>query len=187
MMKLNYGWVGAILSLSTIAVMGPSNSVMAADLMGQCRAAKQATGIYEKPVSTGKTTAMLKMNDRVTLAANIAKDGMIEINVPSDGFVKTSDLKMCGTPTKPTDKPTDKPTGSSCRVVTQVKGLAIRTAPSSGDVVGGVAQNDKITLVSPMESKDTTDGRTWIKIVKPMEGWVSEGFKNAGKNVAACP
>jgi len=177
MMKLNYGWVGAVLSLSAIAVVGPGNSVMAADLMGQCRAAKQATGIYDKPVSTGKPIAMLKTNDRVTLAANTAKDGLIEINVPSDGFIKTVDLKMCGKP----------PTGpSACRLVTQVRGLVIRTGPGSAEVVGGVAQNEKITLVSPMESKDTADGRTWIKIVKPMEGWVSEGFKNAGQNVAMC-
>lgn len=186
-LKSNCGWVGAILSLSAIAVVGPSNSAMAADLIGQCRAAKQATGIYEKPAASSKTLATLKMNDRVTLAENTAKDGMIAINVPSDGFVKTSDLKMCGTPSKPGDKPADKPTGSSCRLVTQVKGLAIRKAPGSGEVVGGVAQNEKITLVTPMESKDTNDGRTWIKIAKPMEGWVSEGFKNAGKNVAACP
>ena len=176
MMKLNYGWVGAVLSLSAIAVVGPGNSVMAADLMGQCRAAKQATGIYDKPVSTGKPIAMLKTNDRVTLAANTAKDGLIEINVPSDGFIKTADLKMCEklVPT------------SACRLVTQVRGLVIRTGPGSAEVVGGVAQDEKITLVSPMESKDTADGRTWIKIVKPMEGWVSEGFKNAGQNVAMC-
>ena len=176
MMKLNYGWVGAVLSLSAIAVVGPGNSVMAADLMGQCRAAKQATGIYDKPVSTGKPITMLKTNDRVTLAANTAKDGLIEINVPSDGFIKTADLKMCGK---------SVPT-SACRLVTQVRGLVIRTGPGSAEVVGGVAQNEKITLVSPMESKDTADGRTWIKIVKPMAGWVSEGFKNAGQNVAMC-
>ena len=177
MMKLNYGWVGAVLSLSAIAIVGPGNSVMAADLMGQCRAAKQATGIYDKPVSTGKPIAMLKTNDRVTLAANTAKDGLIEINVPSDGFIKTADLKMCGKlPLEP----------SACRLVTQVRGLVIRTGPGSAEVVGGVAQNEKITLVSPMESKDTADGRTWIKIVKPMAGWVSEGFKNAGQNVAMC-
>ena len=176
MMKLNYGWVGAVLSLSAIAVVGPGNSVMAADLMGQCRAAKQATGIYDKPVSTGKPITMLKTNDRVTLAANTAKDGLIEINVPSDGFIKTVDLKMCGK---------SVPT-SACRLVTQVRGLVIRTGPGSAEVVGGVAQNEKITLVSPMESKDTADGRTWIKIVKPMAGWVSEGFKNAGQNVAMC-
>ena len=184
MMKLNYGWVGAVLSLSTIVVVGPSNSAMAADLMGQCRAAKQATGIYDKPVTTGKPIAMLKTNDRVTLAANMGKDGLIEINVPSDGFVKTADLKMCGT-VKPVPTPT--PTeGSSCRLVTQVRGLVIRKGPGSAEVVGGVAQNEKITLVSPMESKTTADGRTWIKIIKPMEGWVSEGFKNAGQNVAMC-
>lgn len=177
MMKLNYGWVGAVLSLSAIAVVGPGNSVMAADLMGQCRAAKQATGIYDKPVSTGKPITMLRTNDRVTLAANTAKDGLIAINVPSDGFIKTADLKMCG-------KPPLEP--SACRLVTQVRGLVIRTGPGSAEVVGGVAQNEKITLVSPMESKDTADGRTWIKIVKPMAGWVSEGFKNAGQNVAMC-
>ncbi len=184
-MKSNYGWMGAVLSLGMLTVTG--TPAQAADLIGQCRAAKQVTGIYEKPLTTSKSVGSLKMNDRVTLAENTAKEGMIAINVPMDGFVKTSDLKMCGTkaPDTPADKP--KPTGSTCRLVTQVKGLAIRKSPGSGEVLGGVSQNDKITLASPMESKDTDDGRTWIKIAKPMDGWVSEGFKNAGKNVTACP
>lgn len=184
MMKLNYGWGIAALSLGTIVLFGTGSSASAAELIGQCRAAKQATGIYPKPSATGKPLTMLKTNDRVTLSANTAKDGMIAINVPQEGFIATADLKMCGT-TPP--KPDPKPTGSTCRVVTQVKGLAIRKAPGTGEVIGGVGPNEKITLVSPMESKDTTDGRTWIKIAKPMEGWVSEGFKNAGKNVAPCP
>jgi hypothetical protein len=189
MMKSNYGWMGAVLSLGMLTVTG--TPAQAADLIGQCRAAKQVTGIYEKPVTTSKSVGSLKMNDRVTLAENTAKEGMIAVNVPMDGFVKTSDLKMCGTkaPETPTDKPkpADKPTGSTCRLVTQVKGLVIRNSAGGAEVLGGVSQNDKITLASPMESKDTADGRTWIKISKPMDGWVSEGFKNAGKNVSACP
>ena len=109
------------------------------------------------------------------------------MSTPTKGFVQAMNLKMCdGAKPKPNPKPNPNP--SACRLVTQPKGLAIRKEPgTSSDPVGGVGPNEKITLVIPAESKNTDDGRTWIKISKPAEGWVSEGFVNGGKNVTACP
>jgi hypothetical protein len=181
MMTKHYGWGLALLSVAT--VMGTASSAIAADpLTGQCRAAKQSTGLYKERSSASTLLTSLKMGDKVTLAEETAKDGLISVSTPSKGFVQTVNLKMCeGVTPKP------KPNPSSCRLVTQAKGLVIRKAPGTGEIVDGVGPNAKITLVTPPESKNTDDGRTWIKISKPTEGWVSEGFTNGFKNVAPCP
>lgn len=185
MMTKNYGW--GFVVLSTAMMLGSTSAAIAAEpLTGQCRAAKQSTGLYKDRVSTSSLLASLKTDDKVTLAEETAKDGLIAVSTPTKGYVQTVNLKLCPG-SKPAPKPDPKPNTSSCRLVTQVKGLAIRKAPASGEIVGGVAQNEKITLVMPAESKNTDDGRTWIKIAKPMEGWVSEGFANGYKNVTACP
>ena len=186
-MTKNYGWGVVLLSIGAM-VLGTSSASVAADmakLTGQCRAAKQSTGLYKDRDSSSALLSSLKLNDKVTLAEETARDSMILVSSPSKGFVQTANLKMCPGAVVP---PKPVPNGSSCRLVTQVKGLAIRKEPSTtSEAVAGVAQNEKITLVTPPEAKNTDDGRTWIKISKPAEGWVSEGFVNAGKNVAACP
>ena len=121
------------------------------------------------------------MGDKVTIAEASPKEGMAAVSTPTKGFVQTMNLKMC-------DGAKPKPTASACRLVTQVKGLAIRKEPmTTAEAVSGVGPNEKITLVMPAMSKNTDDGRTWIKISKPAEGWVSEGFTNGSKNVTACP
>jgi hypothetical protein len=128
---------------------------------------------------------LLKTNEKVTLAEEGGANGLIAINKPAKGFVPASNLKACpGSNPKP--KPEPKPTGD-CRVVTQMKGLSVRAEPGAGTVVGGVVQNDKITLANPNETKAASDGRDWVKIVKPIEGWVSEGFTGQTfRNLGAC-
>ncbi len=185
-MTKNYGWGVLLLSLGAM-VIGTSSPASAADavkLTGQCRAAKQSTGLYRDRDSSSMLVTSLKLGDKVMLAEEMATNNMILVSTPSKGFVQTVNLKMCSgvVPVPP------NPNVSSCRLVTQPMGLAIRKGPGgSNEAVSGVAQNEKITLVTPPESKNTDDGRTWIKISKPAEGWVSEGFVNAGKNVAPCP
>ncbi len=188
-MTKKYGW-GVLLFSVGAMVLGTSSSAFAADkLTGQCRAAKQATGLYkERSTSSTVVLSSLKLGDKVTLAEEMQKDNMILVSTPSKGFVQTANLKMCPGAVVPVNPKPDSSNTSSCRLVTQVRGLAIRKGPSStGEIVSGVAQNEKITLAMPLEAKNTGDGRTWIKIVKPAEGWVSEGFLNAGKNVVPCP
>lgn len=186
-MTKNYGWGVLLVSLGAM-VIGTSSPASAADavkLTGQCRAAKQATGLYKDRDSSSMLVTSLKLGDKVTLAEETATNNMILVSTPSKGFVQAVNLKMCPGVVVPV---TPNPNVSSCRLVTQPMGLAIRKGPGgSSEAVAGVAQNQKITLVTPPESKNTDDGRTWIKISKPAEGWVSEGFVNAGKNVAPCP
>ncbi len=189
-MTKNYGWGVLLLSVGAMVIgtSSPASAAEAAKLTGQCRAAKQSTGLYRDRDSSSVLLSSLKMGDKVTLAEETARDSMILVSAPSKGFVQTANLKMCPgavVPVTPIPKP-DNP--DACRLVTQVRGLAIRKGPGgTSEAVSGVGQNEKITLVMPPESKNTDDGRTWIKISKPAEGWVSEGFVNAGKNVAPCP
>jgi hypothetical protein len=184
MMAKYYGWGFAFLSVAT-ALSSASTAIAADGLVGQCRAAKQSTGLYKDRSSSSVLLTSLKMGDKVTIAEAMPKDDLIAVSTPSKGFVQTMNLKMCPGAPKPDPKPTPNP--SSCRLVTQVKGLAIRKEPmTTAEAVSGVGPNEKITLVMPAESKNTDDGRTWIKISKPAEGWVSEGFTNGSKNVTAC-
>ncbi len=186
MMTKYYG-LGLVLLSVTAALSSPSAAIAADGLVGQCRAAKQSTGLYKDRSSSSVLLTSLKMGDKVTIAEAVAKEDLIAVSTPTKGFVQTMNLKMCDG-VKPTPTPDPKPNASSCRLVTQALGLSIRKDPMSGGApVGGVGQNEKITLVMPAESKNTDDGRTWIKISKPVEGWVSEGFTNGGKNVTACP
>ena len=182
-MTKNYSWGVLLLSLGAM-VIGTSSPASAA-LTGQCRAAKQATGLYRDRDSSSVLVTLLKSGDKVTLAEETASNNLILVSTPSKGFIQTVNLKMCPGAVVPG---TPNPTQSSCRLVTQPMGLAIRKGPGgTNEAVAGVAQNQKITLVTPPESQNTNDGRTWIKISKPAEGWVSEGFVNGGKNVAPCP
>ena len=182
-MTKNYSWGVLLLSLGAM-VIGTSSPASAA-LTGQCRAAKQATGLYRDRDSSSVLVELLRLGDEVTLAEETATNNLIMVSTPNKGFVQTVNLKMCSGVVVP-EPP--KPNASSCRLVTQPLGLAIRKGPGgSNEAVAGVAQNQKITLVTPPESQNTNDGRIWIKISKPAEGWVSEGFVSGGKNVGPCP
>jgi hypothetical protein len=158
----------------------------ASSLVGQCRAVNKQTPIFKTRATSAEAVVLLKANDKVTLSENTASEGLIAVSAPKAGFVAVANLKACpGGSGGPSGPPAG---GSSCRIVVQSKGLAIRKDPAvSGEVVGGAAFNEKVTLVMPMESKTLEDGRVWVKLEKPSMGWVSEGFKDqAFKNLASC-
>jgi hypothetical protein len=182
MMTKYYGLGCALLTIATAVATAPT-AIAADGLMGECRAAKQSTGLYKERSSSSVLLTSLKMGDKVTIAEAAPKEGMAAVSTPTKGFVQAMNLKMCDG-----SKPKPNPNPSACRLVTQVKGLAIRKEPmTTAEAVSGVGPNETITLVMPAMSKNTDDGRTWIKISKPAEGWVSEGFTNGSKNVTACP
>jgi hypothetical protein len=158
----------------------------AAGLVGQCRAMNKQTPLYKDRNTTSEAVSLLKMNDKVTLAEDAGASGLIAVSVPGKGFVLMANLKTCPGSKPPVVTPPVKPAGS-CRLVVQKQGLSIRKEPGSGEVVGGVGFNEKVTLVDPAEAKTATDGRDWVKIAKPTAGWVSEGFKDqAFKNLGSC-
>ncbi|MEB3292433.1 MAG: SH3 domain-containing protein [Synechococcales bacterium] len=148
----------------------------ASTLVGQCRAAKQQTTIFQERSASSKALTIVKVNEKVTLAENTASEGMISVSAPVKGFIQTVNLKPC--PGQP------KPDTSVCRMVTQTKGLVIRKEPGTGEVVGGVKLNEKVTLAGT--TSKTIEGRIWVEVSKPMAGWISSGLENGSKNLDSC-
>jgi hypothetical protein len=173
--------------VATPAAVEAAPKAAAAGLVGQCRAMNKQTPLYKERNTTSEAVSLLKMNDKVTLAEDAGASGLIAVSVPGKGFVLMANLKTCpGSKPPVVVTPPVKPAGS-CRLVVQKQGLSIRKEPGSGEVVGGVGFNEKVTLVDPAEAKTATDGRDWVKIAKPTAGWVSEGFKDqAFKNLGSC-
>jgi hypothetical protein len=187
-MNKNFLSLGLGSFVAASALLGSSVApVMAqpAPLIGQCRAVNKQTPLYKTRSTTGAAIVLLKTNDQVTLSENSASEGLISVSKPSAGFVTVANLKTCPGGTKP--PVVTPPDANACRLVVQSQGLAIRKDPATtGEVVGGVGFNEKVTLVLPIEKK-IVDGRTWLKIEKPNMGWVSEGFEaQAFKNLASC-
>lgn len=199
------------LGLSSFAnspVSSESLVAQSGSLIGQCRAAKQATAIYKEAVATSPVVASLKMGDRVTLAENGGTAGFIAVSAPSTGYVQSVNLKLCAGVPKPTPTPTPAPSPaptpvptpvpdakSLCRQVARTRlmldnnGLNIRrTADSNAAVVGGVVPGAKVTLTtSPATTKDDSSGRVWVKISDPAAGWVANGFRSGQSNLVMCP
>jgi hypothetical protein len=186
-----------VLAIALIAAstsFAPTASAQAT-LVGQCRAAKLSMAIYKEASASSAIVAPLKLDEKVTLAAETAKDGLIAVSAPSKGFVQTVNLKPClgGTTPKPTPSPTPTPSPSPnnkslCRLVVQAQGLVIRKEPNAtAAVMGEAAANSQVTLTtSPATAKTDTAGRIWIEIAAPQKGWVSNGFGQGVSNLVFC-
>ena len=188
------------LGLSSFANSPTSSQSLVAQasgsLIGQCRAAKQATAVYKEAVATSPIVASLKMGDRVTLAENGGQAGFIAVSAPATGYVQSMNLKLCAGAPVPMPTPTPAPDAKSlCRQVARTRllldsnGLNIRsTADAGAAVVGGVVPGAKVTLTtSPATTKDDSAGRVWVKISDPAAGWVSNGFRGGQSNLVMCP
>ena len=159
-----------------------SETMSAQSLVGQCRAVNKRTPIYRDRNPVSAVVMLLEPNNAVILNENGGENGMIGVSRPKPGFVHTPNLKMCPDKNQPT------PILGVCRRVVQPQGLAIRKTPDpSAATIGGVAQNQKVTLTDPVQSRQGQDGRIWVRIVKPIDGWVSNGFVNQRyRNLGNC-
>ena len=188
--------VMAMLAIVATGISFSTSAVAQTTLVGQCRAAKLATAIFKEATATSAIIAPLKMDDKVTLAADTAKDGLIAVSAPSKGFVQTVNLKPCSaTPipkpdNKPVPKPDDKPKADkgTCRLVAQAQGLVIRQDPATtGAVMGEAPANSQVTLsTNPATAKTDTTGRVWVEIAAPQKGWISNGFAQGSSNLVYC-
>jgi hypothetical protein len=192
-------WVSCagIFTLATVATASitppalsqasPQLAQAAASIVGQCRSVNKQTPLFKDRSTASTAVALLKPNDKVTIAENTGQNGLIAVSSPAAGYVIMNNLKLCSSAPTPTPKPTP-PAAGACRLVTQSQGLAVRKEPASqAAVVGSVIFNQKVTLVSPPERKTNPDGRMWVKLAAPVSGWVSEGFKDGGMNLGNCP
>ncbi|NJL91230.1 MAG: SH3 domain-containing protein [Coleofasciculaceae cyanobacterium SM2_1_6] len=86
----------------------------------------------------------------------------------------------------PTTTPPVTP-GGTCRLVRSPigGGLAIRATPG-GNLVGGVANGQTVTLANPPVTR-VEGGRQWLQITAPVSGWVSNGQPGSSGNLGNCP
>lgn len=143
-----------------------------ADLIGQCRAAKRRIFVYTERSTTSQTIRTLAPNEEVTLAGQ-GSGGWIAISSPETGYVQAMDLKLC----QNGERPDPDSASNLCRRVTVAQGLAVRRNPSpSAERVGGIFMGNLVRLASPPRSEKDSQGRTWIQITQPVNGWISSGF-----------
>lgn len=143
-----------------------------AGLIGQCRAAKKRIFVYTERSTTSQTITTLAPNEEVTLAGN-GNGGWIAISSPETGYVQAMDLKPCQNATQPDSGSTT----NLCRRVTIPQGLAVRRNPTlSAARVGGVFVGNTVQLATPQRTQKDNQGRTWIQITEPIDGWISSGF-----------
>ncbi len=178
----------AIAGLALIALTGATTPAFAQTpaatpvLSGQCREAKVSTPLFSQRSSTSSTVSLLTAGQKMTLAENAVTNGFILVSAPPNkGYVQAVNLRACsGQP------PNDK---ALCRRVTQTQGLIIRQGPNTTSaIVGGVDFNSQVFVTTnPATASTAADGRVWVKIARPVAGWVSNGFQNApGSNLVFC-
>lgn len=173
--------IGVISGLSNRSV-AQREPETASTLIGQCRAVNKRTPIYSKRNPISEVVLLLQKDNAVILSENGGANGMIGVRQPQNGYVHAPNLKMCP------KTPTPKPIVGVCRKVVQPQGLAIRKTPDPGSAtIGGIDVNQTITLVNPVESRQGRDGRIWVKVMKPIAGWISNGFVNQRyRNLGSC-
>ena len=74
-----------------------------------------------------------------------------------------------------------------CRKVNSEKGLAVRSRPDpSSEQIGGLEQNQQVILAAGERRIPGPDGRLWVEIVSPINGYVAVGFPNSEINLIGC-
>jgi hypothetical protein len=179
--------IGAIattgLGLPVAAQPEPSPSAIPTQdsLVGQCRAVNKPTPIYTTTSVTSPTLGTLATNSKVTLADNGNGAGFIGISKPLKGFVQTANLKACP----------PAPPANACRrvIYPPYGGVNIRREPNiTSELLGGIPYLERLYLTTvPATTKTDSSNRVWVEIAKPINGWVSNGFKGGNSNLGYCP
>ncbi len=74
-----------------------------------------------------------------------------------------------------------------CRQVNSEKGLAVRSRPDpSSERIGGLDQSQQVVLAAGERRIPGPDGRLWVEIVSPINGYVALGFPNSEINLIGC-
>lgn len=75
-----------------------------------------------------------------------------------------------------------------CRQTIVPQGLVVRAEPSPNAArVGGVPDNGQVLLVQGFEGIKGSNGRIWIEITEPVDGYISNGYPNGRSNLIYCP
>ncbi|MBD2547067.1 MULTISPECIES: SH3 domain-containing protein [Planktothricoides] len=74
-----------------------------------------------------------------------------------------------------------------CRKVNSEKGLAVRSRPDpNSEQIGGLESNQQVTLAEGARKIPGPDGRLWVEIVSPINGYVAVGYPNSEVNLIDC-
>ncbi|MDY6784265.1 MAG: SH3 domain-containing protein [Cyanobacteriota bacterium] len=177
---------------------------LAQGLRGQCRQAYQNIFIY-RTRSTSEAVSSVVQDERVVLAEDSARNGWIAISSPTVGFVEARYLKLCDRagsvfPSPPPIPPAPpsrvsrparptRPASNLCRRVTYAgpEGMTIRSGPSVDfPRVGGVFFDNRVTI-NPTATRLDSQGREWLRMTAPTNGWISNGFPAFGEsNLGSC-
>lgn len=120
----------------------------------------------------GDVVATLEENQEVSIA-NEGSNGWVPIELPTSGFVRSSELGYCDaevSQARPTVTPqtatvvSQPPIGTGCRQVNMASGLNVRDTPG-GNIIGSL-EKDRYVYI-------TDEGyEGWVPITKPMDGYV---------------
>ncbi|MDY6804585.1 MAG: SH3 domain-containing protein [Cyanobacteriota bacterium] len=122
----------------------------------------------------GDVVATLEENQEVSIA-NEGSNGWVPIELPSSGFVRSSELGYCDSEVsqaQPTTAVTPQtatvvsqpPIGAGCRKVNMASGLNVRDAPG-GNIIGSLEKDLYVYITD-----EGAEG--WVPITKPMDGYV---------------
>lgn len=187
----------------TVLSLMPYSSAIAQNMTGECRALNRTAFLYttrsrESPVLS------LTENSRVTLEEESKGDGWIAVSTLAGdnlGFVETRYLMPCNNtantnpPSTTTNRPpkliepsiTTNQNPSVCRrvIYRDPEGVAIRTAPRADATWLGSLGFDDVVMIDRSQTRRVGE-REWVKLTRPVEGWMSNGFPGEGSNLGVC-
>ncbi len=74
-----------------------------------------------------------------------------------------------------------------CRRVFEPRGLVVHVRPTpNSPTVGGVPYRSQVTITPDSKGIRGPGGRTWVKITKPLSGFVSNGYPEGRSNLISC-
>ncbi|MDJ1182344.1 SH3 domain-containing protein [Roseofilum casamattae] len=155
-----------------------------------------AAWIYRTRSSDSNPLRSLFADNPVKVATEVASPAWRTVLEPTEGFIREIDLKPCDPsvtpPTSSSDRqsprrPESNTTARICRRVTDLvdEGLNVRTAPSEdAETIRSLPPNTIVQLKSAT-SRLQQNGRSWVEIVSPVSGWVSDGTPGNLFNLAS--
>lgn len=151
-------------------------------LIGQCRAVNRNTFVY-RDRSEVNPIVSISANTEVILQGE-GGNGWIVVSVPAinqAGFVRTQYLKNCTTANNTNNN-------GVCRRIIYggADGMVIRANPSTNARQVGTLMFDERLNIDPSATFRDSLNRQWVKLLNPMNGWMSNGFPGSS-NIGVCP
>lgn len=149
--------------------------------------ARVGTFIYENPSTGSRTIRSVLPNESVVVTTELV-EGWRTVLEPRAGFIQQARLKECENASSRVRSISSTrviPTTSFCHRVTPSvdPGLNVRSGPTeAATVVDTLAPGTVVRLRSTTAQMDST-GRSWVPIIAPVSGWVSDGFPGNQTNL----